>query len=134
MTIKERDFGYKIRTVLNEGIDNLPSASAQRLASARKMALSRKKSPVGVALFQSKLAVQAGHFFNDPFSWLARIGATIPVIVLVVGLIGIYEAEEAQRITDIAELDAAVLADELPLSAYTDDGFNAFLAQRTEAQ
>lgn len=130
MTTKERDFGYKIRAALNENIDNLPAQSIQRLATARKLALARKKAPSGLALFQARFATHAGHFFNDPFAWLARIGATIPMIVLVVGLIGIYEAEEAQRISDLAELDAAVLADELPLSAYADDGFNAFLAQR----
>lgn len=130
MTTKERDFGYKIRAALNENIDNLPAQSIQRLATARKLALSHKKAPSGLALFQSKVATHAGHFFNDPFAWLVRIGATIPMIILVVGLIGIYEADEARRISDLAEMDAAVLADELPLSAYADDGFNAFLAQR----
>jgi predicted ATPase len=130
MTTNEREFGYKIRAALNENIDGLPAQSIQRLASARKLALSRKKTPSGSALFQARLATHMGHFLSDPFSWLARIGVTIPVIVLVVGLIGIYEAEEARRISEIAEMDAAVLADELPLSAYTDDGFNAFLAER----
>ena len=130
MTTNEREFGYKVRAALNESINDLPAQSTQRLASARKLALSRKKSPSGLALLQTRFATHAGHFFSDPFAWLARIGVTIPVIVLVVGLIGIYEAEEARRISEIAEMDAAVLSDELPLSAYTDDGFNAFLADR----
>lgn len=132
MTIKERDFGYKVRNLLNDGIDNLPNNSAQRLASARKLALSRKKNPLAATLLQSRLATLAGQVFSEPFSWLTRIGMTVPVVVLVFGLIGIYEAEEAQRISDIAEMDAAVLADELPLSAYIDDGFNAYLAQREQ--
>jgi hypothetical protein len=32
-------------------------------------------------------------------------------------------------VADLAELDAAVLSDELPLSAYLDHGFNAYLTQ-----
>jgi hypothetical protein len=55
------------------------------------------------------------------------MGVTVPLIVLALGLIGIYQVEQERRISDTAELDAAVLADELPLSAYLDHGFNAFL-------
>jgi hypothetical protein len=32
----------------------------------------------------------------------------------------------------VAELDAAVLSDELPLSAYLDHGFNAYLENREQ--
>ena len=32
----------------------------------------------------------------------------------------------------MAELDAGVLSDELPLTAYLDQGFNAYLAQREQ--
>ncbi len=53
----------------------------------------------------------------------------LPLLVLVAGMVGIYQYEKQQRIEDIAELDAAVLSDELPLSAYLDHGFNAYLSQ-----
>ena len=45
---------------------------------------------------------------------------------------GIYHHEQQRRIAEIAELDAAVLSDELPLSAYLDHGFNAYLANQSE--
>jgi len=45
-------------------------------------------------------------------------------------LVGIYQYEQQRRIAETAEIDAAVLSDELPLSAYTDHGFNAYLAKR----
>ena len=45
---------------------------------------------------------------------------------------GIYQAEQQQRISELAELDAAVLSDELPLSAYLDHGFNAYLTKREQ--
>ena len=37
--------------------------------------------------------------------------------------------EQQERIADLAEIDAAVLSDELPLDAYLDHGFNAYLSQ-----
>ena len=47
--------------------------------------------------------------------------------MLAVGLYGIYEHEQQQQINDLAEIDAAVLVDELPPDAYVDNGFNAYL-------
>ncbi|MFX6226163.1 DUF3619 family protein, partial [Acinetobacter baumannii] len=43
---------------------------------------------------------------------------------------GIYQHENAKRVSYLADIDAAVLSDELPLSAYLDHGFNAFLAEK----
>ncbi|MDB5762615.1 MAG: hypothetical protein JWQ21_1610 [Herminiimonas sp.] len=134
MNPKELDFAYKVRHALNENLDYLPSSTAERLASARNLALSRKKkdSPLRAYVPQYKLAGQVGSFFSEPLSWLSRVSLAVPVVVLALGLTGIYQFEKQQRITEIAEIDALVLADELPLSAYADHGFNAYLAKRGE--
>jgi hypothetical protein len=47
-------------------------------------------------------------------------------------LIGIVQYEKQLRINETADIDAAMLTDELPLSAYADHGFNAYLATREE--
>jgi len=129
MNTRELDFAYKVRHVLNGSLDTLPAATADRLASARKTALSRKKKESSLLAFIPRIlfADQAGSLTPRPLSWLPRMGVTVPLIVLALGLIGIYQVEQERRISDTAELDAAVLADELPLSAYLDHGFNAFL-------
>lgn len=134
MSPKELNFAYKVRHALNEAADNLPSSSAERLASARKIALSRKKSESGlrVLLNQRALAGEAGSFFGTRPSWLARIGLALPLLVVALGLTSIYRHEQQSLISELAEIDAAVLADELPLSAYVDHGFNAYLANRGE--
>ncbi|HZV65746.1 MAG TPA: DUF3619 family protein, partial [Telluria sp.] len=38
------NFAYKVRHALNENLDNLPASTVDRLASARKIAVSRKKA------------------------------------------------------------------------------------------
>ena len=60
----------------------------------------------------------------------ARIGLVFSAL-LVVGacLTGLYQFEQQRRIEELADMDAAVLTDDLPISAYTDHGFNAFLKQ-----
>ncbi len=135
MNTTELNFAYKVRHALNENIDNLPPSNIARLNKARSIALSRKKKDSSLKLFisQQVFATNTGHFFGQPFSYVARsIGATIPLLILVVGLISIYQFEQQQRIKETADLDTAVLSDELPVSAYLDHGFNAYLASRGE--
>jgi hypothetical protein len=128
MNTDDINFAYKVRHALNANLDNLPASTADRLASARKLAVSRKKAHAPVQVSQRVLAGNIGSFFS--FSSLGRAGVALPLLALVAGLSGIYQYEQDQRIAEIAELDAAVLSDELPLTAYLDHGFNAYLAQR----
>jgi len=132
--VQEINFGYKVRHALNEQIDNLPTSTTDRLASARKMALSRKKSdsPLRVLVRQRAFAGEAGGIVNERFSWTMRFALAIPLIVLVCGLIGIVQYEKQVRIDETADIDAAMLSDEVPLTAYADTGFNAYLEKRVE--
>ena len=131
-------FAYKIRRALDEQLATLPEGTVNRLSAARKLAVAHKKpeSPVHVRLAQRRLAgagsSHSGNPFNDSLSWLVRVGIAIPLIVLVIGACGIYKYEAARRIDELAELDAAVLSDELPLTAYLDHGFETYLNRHGE--
>lgn len=132
MNTDDLNFAYKVRHALNEKLDDLPVATTDRLAQARALALSRKKAHASAPLTvrQAKLAAAgANGTLSGGFGWLGRMGVVLPMLLLVGGLAGIYHFEEQQRIADLAEMDAAVLSDELPPAAYLDHGFNAYLAQ-----
>jgi Protein of unknown function (DUF3619) len=133
MNNRELNFAYKVRHALNETTENLPASTTERLASARKLALSRKKklSPLQ-ALVPQRVFAGAGGFVDGRFSWLGKMGLVLPLVVVAFGLPSLYQYEQQRRIAETAEIDAAVLSDELPLSAYTDHGFNAYLAKRGE--
>ncbi|GAA4019634.1 DUF3619 family protein [Actimicrobium antarcticum] len=134
MNNRELNFAYKVRHALNENLDNLPAATTDRLAAARQKALGMKRNstPLHVRAAKSALAGQVGGFFQQSSPWLNRAGLVIPLIALVIGLSGMYKFEKQQRISEIADIDAAVLSDELPLSAYLDHGFSAYLARQTD--
>lgn len=51
----------------------------------------------------------------------------VPLVVVVSGLIGFSELASERSADEVAELEAAVLADEIPISAYADRGFGAYL-------
>jgi hypothetical protein len=137
MNVDELNFAYKIRHALNEEVEQLPAATTDRLAAARKLALSRKKPDAPLRVAQRQLAGGAGTFESMAGSLLSsflgsRLAVAIPLVALVVGLSGIYHEKEQQHIAEMAELDAAVLSDDLPLDAYLDQGFNAYLAKRPQ--
>jgi hypothetical protein len=137
MNTDDINLAYKIRHALNETLDELPAATTDRLAAARAAALARKK-----AAPLQQLAPQTAQrrpafdlsgvaaLFATP--WLARAATIAPLVAMVAGLVGIYQGQQEQRVAELAELDAAVLSDELPLTAYTDHGFNAYLVQQQQ--
>lgn len=59
--------------------------------------------------------------------WWRRVGAVIPLIALVLGLIAIRNVQENNHAREEAEVDAALLTDDLPPAAFTDPGFAQFL-------
>ena len=51
----------------------------------------------------------------------------LPAALLVAGLVAIYSWQREQSAVDIEELDAQLLTDDLPIDAYLDRGFEAWL-------
>ncbi len=128
MNADELNFAYKVRHALNEHLDHLPASTTDRLAAARQQAMARKKADVPVRVAQRRLAGLAGGLLS--FNFLGRLTVAVPLLALVAGLASIHHYEQQKHIAELAELDAAVLSDELPLTAYLDQGFNAYLAER----
>ena len=133
MNIDDTNLAYKIRHALNDNLDNLPASTTDRLAAARAAALARKKADApSRAKAQQRPAFDVRSLFS--MQWVARAAVVAPLLAMVAGLVGVYQYEHEQRVAELAELDAAVLSDDLPLTAYTDHGFNAYLAQQQQQQ
>jgi energy-converting hydrogenase Eha subunit A len=134
MNTDDIDLAYKIRRALNENLDNLPASTTDRLAAARAAALARKKATGAPAARpeRQRWSFDVRALFAMPV--LGRVAVIAPLVAMVAGLAGIYQAEHEQHVGELAELDAAVLSDDLPLTAYTDSGFNAYLVQQQQPQ
>lgn len=131
---REIRFANRVRRALDEASDTPSPNIAARLAAARQEALARKK-PEPVAAVQPALVLAGVGAAQSPeisgprrtLDKLGHLGLLWPLAALVIGLAGIAYWEHQQHIQDFADIDAAVLSDELPLSAYADHGFNAYL-------
>ncbi len=138
MNTDDINLAYKVRHALNENLDALPASTTDRLAAARARALARKKADApGLATPNQATRAKRPLFdlqalFSAPA--LARFAVVAPMLALVIGMGGVYQVEQQQRIAAMAEIDAAVLADELPLTAYLDHGFNAYVESQQRQQ
>ncbi len=121
-------FGRRIAIRLEQGSQELPHDISERLRAARVRAISQRKREAGVAMALPQLAA-AGigqQFGQGPGLW-SRLASGLPVLVLAAGLVCIQALEADRRANEVAEVDAALLADDLPPEAYADAGFVQFL-------
>ena len=124
---KEADqFGLTATALLRQGSESLPAGIKDRLYAARLKALSVKK-PEKVRIQQHVLAQSTGTWSSGSPSIWDNVRWVAPLVVLVFGLIGIAQWQQDSRINDIAELDIALLTDDVPPDAYADSGFLGFL-------
>ena len=119
-------FGRASAALLSQSALSLPAGIKDRLHAARMKALAVRK-PEKVLVQKPAFAGVAGNWNSGSNGAWDTVGWIAPLVVLVFGLIGIAQWQDDSRINDIAEVDAALLSDDVPPDAYADSGFLAFL-------
>jgi hypothetical protein len=122
--------GRNIAARLSDTTQSIPNDIAERLKVARMQALAKRKvvklqTATHVNVQSGAATLSAGD--QDGGLW-SRLGALIPLLGLVAGLLTIAVVQEQQRASEIADVDVELLADDLPPDAYTDPGFAHFLS------
>ncbi|MDH5208909.1 MAG: DUF3619 family protein [Burkholderiaceae bacterium] len=131
--MNENEFGYRVRLALNEGAERLDYKTAYRLEQARRKALGLHRRATAPAWNAVPVAAGGPAFPEEGgASWAQRLGLAAPLLALVIGFIGIYQWQHDQHISQLADIDFAVLLDEGPIDAYADKGFGALLQTNTE--
>lgn len=122
--------GRNIAARLSDTTQDLPNDISERLKAARMQALTKRnvvklQTTTSINVRGGTATLNSGGF--DGGLW-NRLGAVIPLLALVAGLLTIAVVQERQRTNEIADVDAELLTDELPPAAYTDPGFAHFLS------
>lgn len=123
-------YGLKTASYLSAGAADLPYDISERLRAARAQAVAMRKLPKAQAA-----PVTAGTGTgatltwgsDESFSFWGRIGSVVPLIALVVGLLVINSLQTDSFVDELAEVDSALLTDDLPPAAFSDPGFLQFL-------
>lgn len=124
-------FGRQLAACLDASAERLPHDITERLRVARLQALgklrevqAREAAPV---LLGGGVAALGGG--DDRGLW-PRLVSLIPLLALIAGLVAIQVFGTDQMAQDLAEIDSAILTDDLPPDAYADPGFAQFLKTR----
>lgn len=129
MLLQDR-FGLKTASYLSASTADFPHDISERLRAARVQAVSQRKvmkSQTASTLNVSGNTVALTWGTGEGLSWWSRIGSVFPLIVLVAGLLAINSFQSDNRMLELAEVDVALLTDDLPPAAFADPGFVQFL-------
>jgi len=102
----------------------LPHDISERLRAARVRAVAARRIETVQVQANGTLTLGTAQEALRPWTWLASL---LPLLALVVGLVTIKQMQDEQRARDVADVDTALLTDDLPPSAYADPGFLRFL-------
>ena len=120
---KDDEQARRIVRLMDGSGQDLTAEQRTKLADARRIALSRYRAEVQPEL-QPAWAGGINRLTERPVFGIRYI---VPVAALVLGLVGIaYVHNGGLSGPDVADIDAALLTDELPINAYLDTGFDAW--------
>ncbi len=122
--ITEMRAAHAIRRVLDQGTERLPYRVTERLARARQQALAVVLDTAEPIRTSRPPLPETGASIS--FRW--QLGALAVSAMLLAGVFVLVDTmKEDQSVEDLAEVDSALLTDDLPLDAYVDRGFSVYL-------
>lgn len=136
-------YARRLTARLTHGNADLPYDITERLRAARMQALAQRKRPAVQSARQTAAATHVSSqgstatlsgWGSEGGNWWRALVSAVPLTALVVGLVFINMAQDETVATEIAEVDAALLTDDLPPSAYADPGFLQYLKTANTTQ
>lgn len=125
LTSEELDvdqIGKTVARSLDKELTHLSPKISQRLENAREIALSQRK-------------ISSPSTIKSPFgfSFIPSLKLVSPIFVVLALVFVIAQWQQNARISDIADIDTAILTDSVPPDAYADDGFRLFMKKMIKA-
>lgn len=127
----QEEFGMRIAARLDTASLELSHDINERLRAARTRAVAARVAPQARLRTSANVSVQNGvgllNFGDEGLNVWSRVASFFPLLALVAGLALIQNFMDDDRANELAEVDSALLTDDLPPSAYADPGFLQFL-------
>lgn len=120
-------FGHAVAVRLSAGTDELSWEVRERLRAARVQALQALQARKAEASAPVTLDRGGAATLGEGMGLWRRVASVLPLLVLAGGLVLLHGFQSDRRASELAEVDAALLTDDLPPAAYADPGFVQFL-------
>ncbi|TAK92160.1 MAG: DUF3619 family protein [Burkholderiaceae bacterium] len=119
-----------LRRQLDLGSQSLTLRQQHRLAQARKVALLQQRQ-----VSHLQLALSGSHTLPHEHLKARHWAAALTCVLVLAGaLLFLQEWEQSRHQEELADIDSAVLSDDLPVSAYLDHGFKHFVLAAQDGQ
>jgi hypothetical protein len=125
--MNEQELAKQIVQRLDSGLGQIKQGTLYQLQSARAHALERYREVPQSAFIPAWAGDVAFRFSHSPHFMRNMVAAGL----LVLGLVGVTYWQVAMQ-DDNAEIDASLLSGELPIDAYLDSGFEAWLKRSSQ--
>ena len=119
--MNEKDFGTRLKPWLDRAASDVGEMQATRLRAARLRAMDRVREPVRLL---GLVPVAAGTAEMIRYNIVSRALLWLPILALLTVL-----AFQSVGEQDLGEIDALLLAQELPIEAYIDQDFRSWLGK-----
>jgi len=119
--MNEKDFGGKIARLLDSNLAHIDDATSAKLKGARHIALARYAETAHASniTWNGPLGIRLGNFFSErPLLWGPLMAA-----LLALGITSYLQLSQNEP----DDLDAFLLAGDLPVHAYIDKDFDTWL-------
>jgi len=123
--MNEERYAYRIRQALNHGLKDIPQSTSRRLEAARHLALSRQKqAATGLAVSGSSGTLTLSGIGHHLPPVLKQI---LPILALLLGMWISFYWHSLDYVTQLEDVDSALLTDDLPPEAFLDNDFFEWL-------
>jgi hypothetical protein len=126
----ESRFAKRVSARLSQSAGEVPHDVSERLRVARERAMEHARratqSPTRIAS-SAGVSVSGQAVLHGGPGWGWRLASLVPVVAMVAGLLLVQSQQDADQTLAAADIDAALLSDDLPPDAYSDAGFVEYL-------
>jgi hypothetical protein len=125
----ERELADKIVRRLSQGLDTIKQGTVYQLQAARQAALDHYREapqPLFGLAWAGEAAFRIGHSRHVNARSLAIAG------LMALSVVAVAYWQLVVQANDIAEIDASLLTDELPIDAYLDKNFDVWLKRSSQ--
>ncbi|RIX46831.1 MAG: DUF3619 family protein [Rhodocyclales bacterium GT-UBC] len=120
--MNEERYAYRIRQALNHGIADIPLTASRRLEAARHLALARQKQSMHEVVGTSSRTLGIKLFHQTPY-----LKQALAILALLLGMWISFYWHSIQYVTELEDVDSALLADDIPPEAFMDNDFIEWL-------
>jgi hypothetical protein len=127
--MNEQELAGKIVRHLNAGLGTIKQGTSYQLQSARQAALDHYRAapqPLFGLAWAGDVAFHVSHSRHFNARNLLAFG------LLILSLIGVTYWQLVIQANDIADIDVSLLTDDLPINAYLDSNFEAWLKRSSQ--